>query len=379
MLMERLATEMNVARSEESAFPSEQLPTLERLIDELASEGAIGPDLDRRFLREAAVSEAVGLGPLDRLLSNRAVREVVVDGPTRILADLGAGLTPVSSFFSDDSAVLVVARRLLHRAGRKLDETATVQEARLPAGGFVQLLLPPLAAKGLLVTVRCPPRAQSAPEGLVTEGVLSGDMLALLRLSVQQRRSILVVGPRGAGVSTLLGALIMLTPEDERVVTIESSPSASLLDSRTLPLSRQARPELTLDDFLKYASRLRYDRLVVDDLNGPEALPALSAAASSPGMILGMHAPNPETALLQLELFAQAALGGGRASLAPLIASAFSLVVQLSAGQGAHVGTVGTNGARKIIGISELRRSDADRIELVPQFTWDGKSFSKSS
>src|SRR5262249_47527566 len=138
ILMERLATEMNVARPEESAFPSEQLAKLERLMDELANEGSIGPDLDRRFLREAAVSEAVGLGPLDRLLANRSVREVVVDGPTRILADLGGGLSPVSSFFSDDSAVMVVARRLLHRAGRKLDENVAVHEARLPSGGFMQ-------------------------------------------------------------------------------------------------------------------------------------------------------------------------------------------------------------------------------------------------
>jgi pilus assembly protein CpaF len=369
MLMERLATEMNVARAEESAFPSEHSATLERLIDELAAEGAIGPDLDRRFLREAAISEAVGLGPLDRLLSNRSVRELVVDGPTRILADLGGGLTPVSTFFSDDSAVLVIARRLLHRAGRKLDESAAVQEARLPSGGFLQLLLPPLAAKGPLITVRCPPRAQSSPESLVTEGVLSGEMLAYLRSAVQQRKNILVIGAMGSGVSSLLGVLTMLAADHERIVTIENAPSASLVNAQTLPLSRHAKPDLSLEDFLKYASRLRHDRLMIDDIGPADVLAALSAAAANPGLLLGMHAPTPETALLQLELFAQAALGGVRTSLAPLLASALQIIV--------HIASSG-EGTRRVQGISEVRANKSGVLELSPRFRFDNKAFAKA-
>ncbi len=371
MLMERLATAMNVARAEESAFPSDQTATLERIIDELASEGAIGPDLDRRFLREAAVSEAVGLGPLDRLLSNRSVREIVIDGPTRILADLGGGLTPVSSFFSDDGAVLVVARRLMHRAGRKLDENATIQEARLPSGGFMQILLPPLSAKGPLVTVRCPPRAQSSPESLVTEGVLSTEMLAYLRSAVQQRKNILVLGATGSGVSTIVGMLTTLAHDHERIVTIEDAPSASLLNGQTLPLSRHAKPELPLDFFLKYASRLRHDRLVIDDLRGVDSLAALSAAAANPGVIVGMHAPTPETALLTLELYAHASLGGeGRASLTPLITSAFQVLVQIAAT---------TEGSRRVSSVHELAPggTSADALELDAKFRYENKAFVK--
>jgi len=368
MLMERLATELNVAKPEESAFPSEHLATIEHLMDELASEGAIGPDLDRRFLREAAVAEAVGLGPLDRLLANRSVREVVVDGPTRILADLGGGLAAVSSFFSGDGAVLVVAQRLLHRAGRKFEETAPVQEARLPSGGFMQILLPPLSAKGPLLTVRCPPRALSSPESQVTEGVLSMDMLAFLRGAVQQRKNILVLGAMGSGVSTLLGMLTMLAPDHERVVTIENSPSGSLLNAQTLPLSRHAMPGLSLEEFLRYASRLRHDRLVIDDVSGPDALAALSAAAASPGVIFGMHAPTPQTALLQLDLFAQAAVGGGRTSLAPLLASALNVLVHVAAT---------TEGSRKIQSISELKVGKEKSLELTTLFRLEPKGFVK--
>jgi pilus assembly protein CpaF len=368
MLMERLATHMNVARGEESAFPSEQQQTLERLIDELADEGALGPDLDRRFLREAAMSEAVGLGPLDRLLANRSVREIVVDAPTRVLADLGGGLTSVSAFFSDDSAVLVAARRLLHRAGQKLDLSETAHEAQLPGGGRVQLLLPPLAAKGPVIAVRCPVRAQSAPDSLVTDGVLSTDMLALLRSRVQQRKNILVLGPLGAGVSTLVSMLTLLGPDHERVVSIEESPSASLLNTQTTPLSRKARPEAELSEFLRQASQLRYDRLVIDDVRPEDVLTVLAAAAASNGVLLGMHAPDPQVALTLLELFAQSTVrvhadGHG---VRPLLAAALQLLVHLAPD---------ATGARRVLGISELHQTEPGTLELRPLFRYDGKSF----
>ncbi|HEX4353938.1 MAG TPA: ATPase, T2SS/T4P/T4SS family [Polyangiales bacterium] len=362
MLMERLATRMNVAKPEESAFPSDQQQTLERLIDELASEGTIGPDLDRRFLREAAMSEAVGLGPLDRLLANRSVREIVVDGPTRVLADLGGGLTSVSSFFSDDSAVLVVARRLFHRAGQKLDTSESVHEGQLPGGGLLQLLLPPLSPKGPVIAVRCPPRAQSAPESLVTDGVLSNDMLTLLRASVQQRKNILVLGPLGSGISSLLAMLTMLAPDHERVVSIEDSPSATLLNPQVLPLSRKARPEASLAEFLRQASQLRYDRLLIDDLRSEDVLTALGSAAAASGVLLGVHAPDPNVALTLLELFGRSS----RNSIRPLMAAAIDLLV--------HLAPDGS-GQRRILSISKLRREDDDQLELRVLYRYDGKAF----
>ena len=176
-LMERLATRMDVTESNERAFPSEHQGTLEALIDELAREGVIGPDLDRRFLTQAALSEAVGLGPLDRLFANRSVREVVVDGPSRILADLGGGLSPVSSFFSSAQAVQVALRRLCARAGTRARQRGPIEELELPDGSQVQVLLPPLSPSGPLISIRCPLRAATSADSLVTEGVLSMDML----------------------------------------------------------------------------------------------------------------------------------------------------------------------------------------------------------
>jgi pilus assembly protein CpaF len=183
---------------------------------------------------------------------------------------------------------------------------------------------------------------------------------------VQQRRNILVLGAMGSGVSTLVGMLTMLAHDHERVVTIENSPSGSLLNAQTLPLSRHAMPGLSLEEFLRYASRLRHDRLVIDDVSGPDALAALSAAAASPGVIYGMHAPTPQTALLQLDLFAQAAVGGGRTSLAPLLASALNILVHVAAT---------SEGTRKIQSISELKGGKEKSLELATLFRLDPKGF----
>jgi pilus assembly protein CpaF len=365
VLMERLANHMDTASSEESAFPSEQQPALEDLLDQLTDEGTLGPEIDRHYLREAAISEAVGLGPLDRLLANRAVREIVVDGPTRVLADLGGGLTPVAAFFSGEAAVLSVARRLLRRAGQELQTDQPIQEAQLPGGGSLQLLLPPLSPKGPLIAVRCPMRAQNSPESFVADGVLSQEMLTLLRGALQQRKNILVFGPSGAGVSHLLAMLTRLLPEHERIVTIEHTPRASLLNPQVLPLSRKALPEANLAELLRRAAPLRYDRLVLDDLYPEELWSALFVAAGSGGVLLGTHAPNPAVALSLVEFGAR---GGQNARAVPaqLMAAALQFLV--------HVGP-DASGTRRVLSIGELRITPAETLELRTHFRHDGKAF----
>jgi pilus assembly protein CpaF len=361
-LMERLALMMDVAVPTERAFPSEHALELEALIDGLANEGVIGPDLDRRFLTQAAISEAVGLGPLDRLLQNRSVREVVVDGPSRILADLGGGLSPVSSFFSSAQAVQIALRRLCARAGRSL-RGAPIEEIPLPDGGQLQVLLPPLSPHGPLISIRCPPRTATSADGLVTEGVLSMEMLAFLRTAMQQRVNALCVGARSAGVSTLLSAMASLCHDHERIVTLEDTPSLAIQHPHVLPLSARGAPEQSLGDLLRHAARLRPDRLVVDDLRGPDALEALIGSSAMRGVLVGMHAPSPAAALDQLEMFAQVALGGAHGSLDTLIAQAFQLLVHVSADQ---------SGVRRVLQIAEIRGAHGGTLEVVPLFRYDG-------
>ena len=360
-LMERLGTKMVIDSTQEGAFPSEHQKTLDGLIDGLAAEGVIGPELDRRFLTQAAISEAVGLGPLDRLLNNNAVREIVVDGPSRIMADLGGGLSAVSSFFSSSDAVLVVARRLLTRAGKRLDSGATIQEGLLPNGSQLQLLLPPLSANGPLISVRCPPRAPLSAEGMVTDGLMSMDMVSLLRSAVHRRQNILVVGPVGAGVTTLLGAIASLSQDHERLVTIEDMRSMTLAHPQVLSLSRNAS-DASLARLLRLAGRLRCDHIVIDDIGGDDTMTALMAATSLRGVLMGFHAPTPRAGLEQLEMFGQASLGGSSPSLATLMAQAIQLLV--------HV-CISKDGLRRVENISEITGARGETLEVKPLFRFN--------
>ena len=360
-LMERLAGRMDTTAPLERAFPSEHQRTLDGLMDELAMGGVIGPDLDRRFLTQAAVSEAVGLGPLDRLLSNRAVREVVVDGPSRILADLGGGLNAVSSFFSSNAAVIVAGRRLLARAGKDLSNES-VQTAQLPDGLQVQILLPPLSPTGALLSVRCPPRAPQQADGLVTEGMLSLDMLALLRAGMQKRLNFLVAGPMATGVSTMLGALGSLCPDHERLLALQDGPSLPIDHLHVLPLHRSALEGQSFSELLRIGSRLRPDRILIDDVRAEDALPMLMGAAATRGMLVGMHAPSAIAALEQIEILAQITLGGARSSLAALLAQAFHVLVHVSMDEG---------GARRVVAIDEIRGARDNTVEVTPLYRYD--------
>jgi pilus assembly protein CpaF len=360
-LMERLAGRMDTTAPLERAFPSEHQRTLDGLMDELGQDGVIGPDLDRRFLTQAAVSEAVGLGPLDRLLSNRAVREVVVDGPSRILADLGGGLNAVSSFFSSNAAVIVAGRRLLARGGKDLTNEA-VQTAQLPDGLQVQILLPPLSPHGALLSVRCPPRAPQPADGLVTEGMLSLDMLTLLRKAMQKKMNFLVAGPMGTGVSTMLGALGSLCPDHERLLALQDGPSLPIDHLHVLPLHRSALPGDNFSELLRIGTRLRPDRILIDDVRGEDALPILMGTAAARGMLVGMHAPSAIAALEQIEILAQISLGGARSSLAALLAQSFQILVHVSMDEG---------GARRIVAIDEIRGARENTVEVTPLFRYD--------
>jgi len=366
-LMERLEAEFDIHQPHESAFPSKHQATLQQLLKGLAREGVIGPDLDHRFLGEAAVSEAVGLGPLDRLLNNRAVREVVVDGPARILADLGGGLSPVSSFFSSSDAVRAVAARLLARAEQPL-EALPVQTAQLLDGSQVQILSPPLTAGELLISVRVPPRTTTSPEALVTEGALSSEMLSTLRAAIQRRVNMLIVGGGGSGLSTTVSALCSMCQDHERIIAIQQSPSLSIQHPYVLPLYRGGAAELDLSTLLSHASRLRGDRLVMDDLEPEDALSALLSASASRGVISSMHASSIKAALQRLQVFARRSLGGGGAETAALMVEAFELVILLE---------MDAQGVRRMKEISELSLDGEGHIAQRALFSFDG-SFRKS-
>jgi pilus assembly protein CpaF len=354
-LMERMAQHVDVYAPVESAFSTHNGTVLEGLIDELAQDGEVSADIDRVFLRDAAISEAFGLGPLDRLLANSSVREIVLDGPQRISVDMGGGLSTVSAFFSSKQALLCAAQRLLARGGQAVVAELAVQECVLPNGSYVQVLMPPLAVRGPLVSIRCAPRMPLNIESLVTQGMLSNDMSMLLRSAIRNHRNVVVLGAAGVGVTTALGVLASLALDHERVVTVEDVPALTLDHPNALSIRRGVQQ--SLDEVLRRVARLRYDLIALDDVRGDVTRDALLLAAERTGVLIGFHAQSIEAALKQLELFSRLPQAAG------LIAQAIHVLVQVE---------LDRDGVRRVVSIAEVVGARDEALTVRELYRFDG-------
>ena len=337
---------------------------VESALGQLQNEGQLAPGIDREALVGAAVREAMGPGALEPLLSDETVREIVVEGPSRIVADFGNGLEPVQGGFSSVDSVITIARRLIAQAGEMYDPTRAIYETTLPYGPHVTIVLPPVAVRGPVIEIRRMGRTPTA-ETLVEQGWMNGDMLEVLREAVRGRRNLMVAGAVGAGVTTLLGALAGLTEEHERLVTVEDVPDLHIDREHVISLGAgSANGKLNFRSVLHQASKLRSDRLVVDDVRGEEAWDVLATvAARRPGNFIGVHAAQGRDAVEHVKRLVRL---GGRSSdeLGDLVAQAVGLLVQVECGP---------DGTRRVTRISEVVGSRGDDVETQDLFVYDGQ------
>ena len=337
---------------------------IEQSLAEMQNEGQLPPGSDRDALAGAALREAVGLGALESLLSDDTVREIVVEGPTKIVADFGNGLEPVQGAFSSIEGVLTVARRLIAQAGERFEPTRAIYETTLPYGPHVTVVFPPVAVRGPVIEIRRMGRMPTA-ETLVQQGWMNEDMLELLREAVRGRRNLMVAGAVGAGVTTLLGALAGLTEERERIVTVEDVPDLHIDREHVISLgASSANGKLSYRAVLAQASKLRSDRLVVDDVRGEEAWDALATIASRrPGNFIGVHAAQGRDAVDHVMRLARLS-GNPSDDIGDLIAQAVSLLVQVECAP---------DGARRITRICEVVSAEGDEVETQDLFVYDGQ------
>jgi pilus assembly protein CpaF len=297
------------------------------------------PAVEGPRLVEVAAPDPQALGPLASLLEEPGVIEIVVEGARAILADRGTGLVAVPGKFASPNHAVRAVAQLFAQAGIALS-SAAIQDAVLPDGSHVSVVLPPVAVNGPLVEIRRVGRPAVAGETLVAQGMLSNDMLSTLRAAVAVRRNIVIVGPDDAGVPALLSALVQGTG-DERVIAIESSAELTLGSAKVTRFTAGASPFGAL---ISRAARLRADRVVIDGVRGAEARDALVALASRGGAtLLGVRAVSHSAVLEHLE--ALASLGGGKDGVAALIGASVHVVVRMARG---------ADGTRRIESISEL-------------------------
>jgi pilus assembly protein CpaF len=291
---------------------------------------------DREEIAARIVRDSVGLGPLEALLADAAVEEVMVNGPGTVYVERGGRIEPTDVAFADEEELRNAIERILAPLGRRVDELSPMVDARLADGSRVNVVIPPLAIDGPLVSIRRFGARRPGPDELVRLGTLSRGQRRSLEVAVGGRRSILVSGGTGSGKTTLLNALSGFIDPDERVVTIEDAaelrlqqPHVVRLESR--PAGVEGRGEISIRDLLRNALRMRPDRIVIGEVRGPEALDLLTALNTGhDGALSTVHANSPADALSRLETLAlMAGVGLPHAAVAEQVQRGIDLVVHL--------------------------------------------------
>jgi pilus assembly protein CpaF len=299
-------------------------------------EAAILPMHEREEIVTRILRDTVGLGPLEELLADPEVEEVMVNGPDCVYVERRGRIEPTEVHFADEAELRNSIERILAPLGRRVDELSPMVDARLADGSRVNVVIPPLAVDGPALSIRRFAAARPGPADLVELGTLTPQMCDLLEVAVRERRSVLVSGGTGSGKTTLLNALSAFVAAEERVVTIEDAaelrlqqPHVVRLESR--PASVEGRGEVTIRDLLRNALRMRPDRIVIGEVRGPEALDLLTALNTGHrGALSTLHANSPADALRRLETLAlMAGVGLPHAAIREQLGRGFELVVHL--------------------------------------------------
>jgi pilus assembly protein CpaF len=322
--------------------------------------------LDRDGLCRQVLDEAVGLGPLEPLLADDSVTEVMVNRHDQIFVERAGRLERHPLVFTDDRAVLGVIERIVAPIGRRIDEASPMVDARLKDGSRVNAVIPPLALKGPCITIRKFARRKLDASDLVRYGSLSADMAAFLEVCVRSRKNIVVSGGTGSGKTTLLNILSNFIPAGERVITVEDAAElqlhhAHLISLESRPANVEGKGGVPIRDLVRNTLRMRPDRIVVGECRGAEALDMLQAMNTGhEGSLTTLHANTPRDALARLEtMVLMAGMDLPLAAIREQIASAVDVIVQQ---------TRFACGTRAVTSIAEVTGIESGRIQLQELF-----------
>jgi pilus assembly protein CpaF len=297
-------------------------------------EAAALPEAEREALCRRVLLLATGLGPLEPLLSDPSVDEVMVNGPDAVYVERAGRLERTGVSFAGEAELMHAIERVLAPLGRRVDEASPLCDARLADGSRVNVVIPPLSLSGPCLTVRRFRREGFSLRELVAGGTLPAEVAELLALCVAARASVLVSGGTGSGKTTTLNALSGAIPGEERIVTIEDAAELRLRQRHVVrlearPANLEGRGEVTIRQLVINALRMRPDRIVVGEVRGAEALDMLQALNTGhDGSLTTVHANSPVDALRRLETLAlMAGVGLPHAAVRDQVASALDVVV----------------------------------------------------
>jgi pilus assembly protein CpaF len=330
---------------------------------------------DRERLVEEVRHELFGLGPLEPLLADPTISDILVNSPQNIYIERRGKLERTSVTFKDDEHLMRVIERIVSSVGRRIDESSPMVDARLSDGSRVNAIIPPLSLDGPVLSIR---RFGAEPlriSKLIEIGALTKDIADMFEMCVSARLNVLISGGTGAGKTTLLNALSAYIPEDQRIVTIEDSAELQLQQPHvvrleTRPSNIEGRGEITQRDLVKNALRMRPDRIVIGEVRGGEAIDMLQAMNTGhDGSLTTVHANTPRDALARLETMIQmTGMKLSERAMRQQIASALNLVIQA-----ARL----SDGTRRVVSISEITGMEGDTITMQEIFMFERKGIDK--
>jgi len=335
----------------------------------LEAEGTQLTRADRARLFEQIVADILGYGPIQPLLDDESLTEVMVNGPKQIFIERGGKLVKTDVSFLNDDHVMRVIDRIISPLGRRCDESSPYVDARLPDGSRVNIIIPPLSLVGPTITIRKFSRNPLTTDDLIGFGTLTQEMVTFLRACVEARLNTVVAGGTGSGKTTLLNVLSSFIPNDERIVTIEDSAELQLrqdhvvtLESR--PSNIEGKGAVTIRDLVRNALRMRPDRIIVGECRAGEALDMLQAMNTGhDGSMTTLHSNTPRDTLSRLEtMVLMAGMDLPLRAIREQISKAVEVIVQQSRMK---------DGSRKVTYISEVQGMEGDVIILQDVFVYE--------
>ncbi|MCH8949229.1 MAG: CpaF family protein [Chloroflexi bacterium] len=320
----------------------------------------------RDELIEAVVNEVLGLGPIEQLIKEAAVSEVMVNAPDQVFYEKEGRLYLSSVRFRDNEHIMRIIERIVAPLGRRVDESTPMVDARLQDGSRVNVILPPVAPKSPTITIRKFQADKMTIEDLIEAKSLTQEMAEFLRACVRVRLNIIVSGGTGTGKTTMLNALSSFIPDTERIITIEDPTELRLQQGHVVslearPASLEGKGEVTQRDLVRNALRMRPDRIIVGEVRGSEAFDMLQAMNTGhEGSLSTVHANSPRDALARIEnMILMAGLDLPMRAIREQIASAIHVVIQIARLQ---------DGTRRVTAVAEITGMEGEIVTMQDIF-----------
>jgi pilus assembly protein CpaF len=323
---------------------------------------------ERQKLVEEILDETFGFGPLELLLKDDKIGDIMINGPKKIYIEKEGRIQKSDVVFRDNDHLLQIIDRIVSRVGRRVDETSPMVDARMPNGSRFNAIIPPLALDGSVVTIRVFGSKPLGKDDLLRFKAFTPEMLQLLEGAIKARLNIIISGGTGSGKTTLLNTLSSFIPEGERVITIEDAAELQLQQDHvvrleTRPANIEGRGAVTATDLVKNALRMRPDRIIIGECRGAETLDMIQAMNTGhEGSMTTVHANTPRDALSRLEtMISMAGLELPIRALRHQFASAIDLIIQANRLQG---------GPRKVTSITEVVGMEGDTVIMQELFAF---------